>query len=200
MPWRLTMISEPAAPPTRRRMHADWRSGVTYVDATMRVSCTGAAERRCPCRVDRSRQAVRGAARRRDGACSEESAKDGYLGHIFEPQSWDGTRSAHVAPLYPMMVASMFRIFGFNTFAGRAAQEALAIIGTVLGFALLPTTAQRLRLPRAAGWIAAFGLAVLPINLWVEASGGWEQPYSALILLAIVLLFCRAVDDSVAQP
>ena len=122
-------------------------------------------------------------------------AKDGYIGHIFEPQSLNGTPSAHVAPLYPMMVGSMFRIFGWNTLAGRGAQEALAIIGTVLGFALLPTAAQRLRLPRAAGWMAAFGLALLPINLWVEASGGWEQPYSALILLSIVLLFCRAIDE-----
>ena len=76
-------------------------------------------------------------------------AQHGYIGHIFEPQSLNGTRSAHVAPLYPMMVGSMFRLFGWNTFPGRAAQEALAIIGTVLGFALLPTAAGRLRLPQA---------------------------------------------------
>jgi len=121
----------------------------------------------------------------------------GVIGHVFDPDwSTPAQPSAHVAPLYPMLIGSVFYLFGWDTLAGRAAQEGLSLLATVVMLVLLPRIAERLHLHVAAGWIAAFTLALLPVNIWLEATGAWEQPYAALALLAILLLFCRASDEA----
>jgi len=61
---------------------------------------------------------------------------------------------------------------------------------------MLPSVARRLRLHAGSGWIAAYSMAILPINLEIEAFGGWEQPYAALALLILLMLFCRLSDEA----
>jgi|SRR5579884_438672 len=104
--------------------------------------------------------------------------------------------TAHVAPLYPLFLGGVYRLFGWDTLAGRFVEEGCAIAATLLGLCLLPAAARRAGLAPAAGWAAAFGLAVLPVNLWVETSGSWEQPYAAVALLGLFLTFGRLHEET----
>ena len=121
-------------------------------------------------------------------------AREGYIG-VYHNSSGSAGKSAHVAPIYLLFLGTLYWLFGWNTSTGRVAQEVCAIIATTLSIALLPIIARKAHLAIAAGWIAAYALAVLPINLWVETSGTWEQPYSALLLLGLFLMFCRLNDE-----
>jgi hypothetical protein len=118
-------------------------------------------------------------------------AREGTIGDVYPGVTG---KSAHVSPLYPVLLAGLYRAFGSGTIAGRLAQEACATAATTAGILLLPVVASRARLSASAGWVAALTLAVLPINLWIETSGTWEQPYSALALLALFLMFCNLRD------
>ncbi len=113
-------------------------------------------------------------------------ARYGFLGDAFGPGTGP---TAHLAPLYPILLAGVYRVFGSNTLEGRLVQELLAIAVTSAGIALLPLVARKARLPLAAGILAAVFMAVLPIHLWIETSGSWEQPYAALALLGILWCF-----------
>ena len=118
-------------------------------------------------------------------------AREGSIGRIYSDQTGS---SAHVSPLYPLLLGALYRVFGWNTIAGRWVQEICAIAATTVGFTLLPVVARKSGAFAAAGWTAAFTLAILPMNLWIETSGSWEQPYSALALSGLILLFCRLGD------
>lgn len=118
-------------------------------------------------------------------------AREGTIARIYSDETG---KSAHVCPLYPLFLAGLYRTFGWDTDAGRLAQELCAVAASTAGMALLPVVARTGGLSSPAGWAAAFMLAVLPVNLWVESSGSWEQPYAALALLGLFLLFCRLRD------
>ena len=119
-------------------------------------------------------------------------AKEGTISNIY---SADSGKSAHVSPLYPFFLSGLYRIFGSDTVAGRIFQELCAILATTVGFVLLPWVARRGKLSELAGWAAAFVLAILPVNLWIETSGSWEQPYSAIIVMVLIVVFCRLHDE-----
>ena len=120
-------------------------------------------------------------------------AREGSIGNVY---SYNSGKSAHVAPLYPLFLSGIYKIFGWNSISGRIAQEACAILATALGICLLPFVARKTNLPESAGWIAAFAMALLPLNLWVETSGSWEQPFAALLLIASLLSFCSLRDEN----
>jgi hypothetical protein len=126
---------------------------------------------------------LRAAELERSAACL---ADHGYLGNAF---SDDSGPTAHVSPLYPALLAAIYRVFGSHTPTGRLAQELAATFISSLGIMLLPVLARRSNLATGSGWAAALVLAVLPFNLWVETSGAWEQPAAALVLIAIVFTF-----------
>jgi hypothetical protein len=113
-------------------------------------------------------------------------AQCGELGNIYAP---DSGKSAHVAPLYAFLLSLMYSIFGVPNVGGRMAQRIAAVLITSLGIALLPMVSKRLRLHPWAGYVAAIILALSPVNLWIECSGCWEQPYAALALLGLVYAF-----------
>jgi hypothetical protein len=119
-------------------------------------------------------------------------ARDGSIANIYSDHSGP---SAHVVPLYPLLLGAVYWLFGWNTQTGRVVQELLSIAATTAGIAILPTVARATGLSVIAGWGAAVALAVLPLNLWIESSGSWEQPYAALLLLVSVILFCRLIDE-----
>src|SRR5262249_33499900 len=112
----------------------------------------------------------------------------GIIGNIYSDTSG---KSAHVSPLYPLLLGGVYRLFGWNSVAGRVAQEIVAIIGTTIGITLLPTVASSAGLRTGAGWAAAFFLAVVPFNVWIESCGCWEQPYAAVVLLLLLIMFCQ---------
>jgi hypothetical protein len=109
-------------------------------------------------------------------------ARTGVLGNVY---SADSGPSAHVAPLYPLMLSLIYRLFGADNWIGRLAQELLGVAISALSIALVPMIAERARLAAGAGWFSALVVSVLPVNLWVETSGAWEQPAAALLLLLI---------------
>jgi hypothetical protein len=110
-------------------------------------------------------------------------ANTGVLGNVYAA---DSGPSAHVSPLYPLLLSLIYRLFGSDAWIGRLAQELLGVTISSLNIALVPAIAQRARLAAGAGWVAALVLSVLPVNLWVETSGAWEQPAAALLLLMIL--------------
>jgi hypothetical protein len=113
-------------------------------------------------------------------------AKEGFLGNIFSDVSG---KSAHVAPLYPALLSMIYYIFG-DTVAGQVVKQLLAATVTVISIGFLPIIAQKARLSPLSGILAGFCMALLPLNLWLETTGGWEQPYTALCLLCLLWIFC----------
>ena len=122
--------------------------------------------------------------------------REGTLGNVYPAPTGP---SAHVAPLYAYWLAFWFTIFGTQTFAGWCAQAVLAVTVTSVGIALLPTLARRLQLSESAGTVAAVLLALAPVNLEIECRGNWEQPYTALLLLALLFCFVR-LHEKAWQP
>jgi hypothetical protein len=95
--------------------------------------------------------------------------------------------TAHVAPLYPLLLAGVYRLCGtYQTATGRLAQEALSIAASTLVVLLLPRLARRLELSAAAGWAAALVAARLPANLCHEVTGSHEQVLATLALFGLV--------------
>lgn len=119
-------------------------------------------------------------------------ASKGFIGNVYSDSSG---KSAHVGPLYAAFLAGIYIVFGWDTVAGRVFQELFAIVATMIGICLLPLIARKARLPAASGWAAGFCMAVLPVNLWIEASGAWEQPYGALALLGMFRAFCTLREE-----
>jgi hypothetical protein len=115
-------------------------------------------------------------------------ARSGTIADIYSDTSGP---SAHVAPLYPLFLGALYRVAGWNTVAGRVAQELCASAATGVGIVLLPSVSVAAGMAPVVGWIAAVLMAVLPLNLWVESSGSWEQPYTAIVLLLLVREICR---------
>jgi hypothetical protein len=98
--------------------------------------------------------------------------------------------TAHVAPLYPLLLSGVYRLCGtYETFAGRLAQQILSIGIAILVLLMLPVVARKLGLSPTAGWAAAFIAACLPANLWDEVAGHHDQVAGALTLLALLWVF-----------
>lgn len=118
--------------------------------------------------------------------------REGFLGNVYSDSSG---KSAHIAPLYAIFLAGIYFLFGWDTTAGRLLQELFAIAATVIGICSMPFIARKARLSMASGWAAAFCMAVLPVNLWIETSGVWEQPYAALALFGLFWAFCTLHEN-----
>jgi hypothetical protein len=119
-------------------------------------------------------------------------ARDGYLGNIFVGSPG---KSAHVAPLYAAFLGCIYYFFGWDTTTGRLVADIFAAAVSSVGIALLPVVARKARLPKTSGLISGIFMAIFPLNLWNETSGIWEQPYSALMLILLLLAFCRLHEE-----
>jgi len=117
----------------------------------------------------------------------------GELANVYSDTSGP---SAHVAPAYVFLLALLYRLFGLPDAGGWIAQVVAVSCVTATVIALMPALARRLGLQPAAGYGAAILLALSPCNLWVESWGGWEQPYTALVLLGLLLTFVALHDRS----
>lgn len=98
--------------------------------------------------------------------------------------------SAHVAPLHPLLLSVIYRLFGtYETVTGRAVQEGLSIAVATLIVLLLPVMARKLEFSSAAGWTSAFVAACLPANTWDEATGHQDQVFATLAFLGLIWTF-----------
>jgi hypothetical protein len=102
--------------------------------------------------------------------------------------------SAHVAPLYAYFLALVYRVFGVHDQWGWRAQVTLAVIISSTCVALLPWLGRRLGVRPAVGYAAAVLAALLPLNLWVETCGSWEQHAAALCLIGLLAAFMKLHD------
>jgi hypothetical protein len=119
-------------------------------------------------------------------------AREGVLGNVFSDHSGP---SAHVVPLYPCLLAGVHWCLGVKSLAAMVAQQLLAVTVTALVIAALPWLAWRCRLAIAAGVLAGLFLALSPLNLWVETSGSWEQPYAVAVMLLLLAALLRLHDS-----
>jgi hypothetical protein len=123
--------------------------------------------------------------------------REGTIGNIYSATS--GV-SAHVAPLYAYLLAGLYRLFGLQDFYGWAAQAICAVVASSAAIALLPALGRRLGLAPFSGYAAAGLAALLPVHLWVETSGSWEQPYAALALVALLFCFAALQEQHWQRP
>ncbi|MFM8289484.1 MAG: hypothetical protein ACKOGA_22560, partial [Planctomycetaceae bacterium] len=103
----------------------------------------------------------------------------GVLGEIFPGVPGP---SAHLAPLWPALVAGLSRVTGLHP--ERAGQLAsLTAVG--LTATLLPVLARRLGWPARVGWVAGLALALCPLYTHSELFDCVTQPATGLTLLAL---------------
>ena len=92
--------------------------------------------------------------------------------------------TAHVAPVYPYLLAGLLKATGPVSF--RPFVTTLNIVVASLLWAALPRVVVDLSLSRRSGLLAGIFGALNPINHWVELNGYWESTLSALCLLGLV--------------
>ena len=94
--------------------------------------------------------------------------------------------TAHVAPLYPLLLAGLYRLTeGSDARTIRMVQGALTIAAATAALLLLPLAARSLGLSSPVGWAAAVFLAGLQPTEWSEVSGFHE---TAWVMLDLVLV------------
>src|SRR5579871_129062 len=98
--------------------------------------------------------------------------------------------TAHTAPLYPLVLAGIYRLCGdYNTPLGQAVQRTLSRTLSILVLLMLPVLARKLGLSVVAGWIAAFVGAAFPTDLRVELTGRHESMPATLAFLGLIWCF-----------
>jgi len=120
-------------------------------------------------------------------------AEEGRIARVFSDETGD---SAYVSPLYAVILGTAYRLFGPDSQPGAWAQAMIAILATAVNVALLPLIARRTRLSPLAGLLAALVVACSPLNIWVETSGSWEQPLTAVALGLLLLGFVGLHDTN----
>ncbi|HZZ78861.1 MAG TPA: hypothetical protein VFE62_10110 [Gemmataceae bacterium] len=106
----------------------------------------------------------------------------GELGNVYHDPTGP---TAHVSPLYPFILAGIYAVLPPYSLASMLLQSLLAMAAFAVTLALLPWLARRAVLTEWAGWLAAFVLAVLPINFYYESFGDWEQPLAGLVFVLL---------------
>ena len=127
------------------------------------------------------------------GQAAISLARHGVLGNVFDEGFGP---SAHLAPLLPIFLSLFHTVFGADTMWAYFSIQIVTTCVTATSIALLPIISDKLRLDSSAGLLAGILMALLPLNLWIETTGRWEQPYTALLLLIFVYLFIRIVDSA----
>ena len=98
--------------------------------------------------------------------------------------------TAHCAPVYPILLSFLYRIFGTGP-AGSVAMTVLASTFSSATFALLPFLASIGGLGLTVGVLAGFAGALLPINFWTQTTTTFEAPATAFCLVLLCILACR---------
>jgi hypothetical protein len=122
-------------------------------------------------------------------------AQQGTFANAYGPNTGP---TAHVSPLYPILLSLIFRVWGTGM-AGEIAQEILSCLLASLTYAALPALGAACGLDPAVGNLAGMLGALLPVNFWAETKGSFEAPLVALMLVLFCVLIAqcwRAADFS----
>ncbi|MEI6703207.1 MAG: hypothetical protein WCL71_06680 [Deltaproteobacteria bacterium] len=125
------------------------------------------------------------------GECSEvmeveraalSLSRTGILGNILAD---DSRPSAHVMPLYPLVRAAFYRVFGVEVVRDLHLLEFLivAVGASYVGF--LPFVACRAGLTRGAGILAGIAMALMPTFIWIESGGGGGSVLTTALFVAV---------------
>jgi len=98
--------------------------------------------------------------------------------------------SAHCAPLFPVVTAAIFSVFGAGT-GGAIARDLLNIAGYSLLFSLLPVFAAGLGMTAAPGLASGFAAAIYPYFGLSELTRGRDEWLAALMGMVLLLYALR---------
>ncbi|MBV9727075.1 MAG: hypothetical protein JO299_18080 [Gammaproteobacteria bacterium] len=125
-----------------------------------------------------------------------ENIKSGFTlglhGYLGDPFAIPTGPTAHVAPAYPALVAAVRSITPSDSACMHTLSVIMAVVSACNIAALLPVS-RALRLPRAAGTIAAL-LWLMPVFAWIEVSAEFETPLTVAALLALMTLVARTIE------
>ncbi len=114
-------------------------------------------------------------------------AKQGTFANAYGPNTGP---TAHVSPLYPILLSLILRVFGTGV-AGEIAQETFSCLLASLTYAVLPALGTSCGLDPAVGNLAGIIGALLPVNFWSETKGSFEAPLVSLTLVVLSVLIAR---------
>ncbi len=109
-------------------------------------------------------------------------------GRLADPYSIPTGPTAHMPPVYPMLLGSVYRVFGPGV-SGDIAAHSLNIFFVSLMYALLPLAAISLGVSMRSGVLAGLTGAIVPFHIITELRGGEY----AMAGLCLVLLFLGTV-------
>ena len=98
--------------------------------------------------------------------------------------------TAHSAPLYPLLLSLIFRLFGMGV-AGNLAQEVFSSLLASLQYALVPYVAEICGMRRFTGLLGGLLGALLPINRWVQTKGNFEYALAGLLCVIVTMAVIR---------
>jgi hypothetical protein len=97
--------------------------------------------------------------------------------------------TAHCPPIYPLIGAAVYGVFGLGL-PGEIARCVANILAFSLLYALLPWIGLRFGLDFRAGLLAGLFAALVPTTRSAEILLGWETPYAAIVV-AFLLAWTR---------
>jgi 4-amino-4-deoxy-L-arabinose transferase-like glycosyltransferase len=99
--------------------------------------------------------------------------------------------SAHSAPLYPLLLSVLYRVFETDQLGRVFIASIFSTVLASLVFALLPLLAKASRIPVRVGIMAGFFGAMLPVSHWIQTKGVFEYELSAVTVLIFTIVFTR---------
>jgi len=108
-------------------------------------------------------------------------------GQLANPYATPTGATAHVLPLYPVLLGTIYRIWGTGP-TGRMAQGLFSCTLAALRCALLCPLALFLGLDRRTAWLASIVSAFYIPAFGTEIRGSWDAPLAALFLMGLVCL------------
>jgi hypothetical protein len=112
-------------------------------------------------------------------------------GRGFANPYGDTGPTAHMSPLYPLLLSIVYRWAGAGT-PREIAQEIVSCFLGALTWGLIPLLGDICRLDRRVGVGAALMGSILTINRWAETKGSSEAAMASLAFLLVFILFMKS--------
>lgn len=131
------------------------------------------------------------------GEIANTAASLATRGSFADPFAGSTGLSAHVSPVYALIVAGVYDLFGVDSVAARLVLFMVALSTVLATFYLLDRIFRRLRASLAARIAALAILCLLPLNLFLETIWfqQWEVGLATLLSVAVLLLVLRFLDE-----
>jgi hypothetical protein len=97
--------------------------------------------------------------------------------------------TAHVAPIYPYLIAGILKLFGTGT--GDLIKQVLSCAISASIYSFLPAIAVLAGFSRRLGILAGLIGSMSLVSIEVEVIGRWEGHLSALLFIAVIALWLR---------